>query len=33
VMVDLRRRLLAEGLPTVLALAVFGDADWVIGGT
>jgi hypothetical protein len=32
VMLQLRRQLLAEGLPMVLALAVFGDADWVVGG-
>lgn len=30
VMVRLRRRLLAEGLIMVLALAAFGDADWLI---
>ena len=33
VMVRLRRQLLAEGLPVVLALAVFGDADWLVGGS
>jgi hypothetical protein len=30
IMVRLRRRLLADGLPMVLALAVFGDADWLV---
>ncbi|MGR6320704.1 hypothetical protein Q2K19_22280 [Micromonospora soli] len=30
VMLQLRRRLLAEGNLTVLALAAFGDADWLI---
>ena len=30
VMVGVRRRLLAQGLPMVLALTVFGDADWLI---
>jgi hypothetical protein len=30
VMVGVRRRLLAAGLPMVLALAVFGDADWLL---
>ncbi|MGF1618031.1 MAG: hypothetical protein ACFCU2_09550 [Acidimicrobiia bacterium] len=28
----LRRQLLSEGMPMVLALAVFGDADWLVGG-
>ncbi|WP_219414254.1 hypothetical protein [Pseudonocardia nigra] len=32
VMVRLRRRLLADGVPMVLALAVFGDADWLVTG-
>jgi hypothetical protein len=31
-MVRLRRQLLAEGLPMVLAIAVYGDADWLVGG-
>jgi hypothetical protein len=30
VMVMLRRRLLADGLLSVLALAAFGDADWLV---
>jgi hypothetical protein len=30
VMVRLRRRMLARGIPAVFALAVFGDADWGI---
>ena len=30
VMVRLRRRLLVEGVTMVLALTVFGDADWVL---
>jgi hypothetical protein len=30
VIVVLRRRLLAEGLPAILAVAAFGDADWLI---
>ena len=29
--VRLRRQLIAEGVPMVLALAVFGDADWLVG--
>ena len=29
--VRLRRQLLSEGMPMVLALAVFGDADWLVG--
>lgn len=33
VMVRLRRQLLAEGLPVVLTLAVFGDGDWLVGGS
>jgi hypothetical protein len=31
VMRDVRRRLLAAGVPTVLALTAYGDADWVLG--
>jgi hypothetical protein len=30
VMVMTRRRLLAEGMPVVLAVAAFGDADWIL---
>lgn len=30
VMVGVRRRFLAKGLPMILALAVFGDADWLV---
>lgn len=30
VMVILRRRMLARGIPAVLALTAFGDADWLI---
>jgi hypothetical protein len=31
-MVEVRRRYLAEGMPMVLALVAFGDADWVVTG-
>lgn len=30
---DLRRALLAEGMPTVLAVTAYGDADWILGPT
>ena len=30
VMLQLRRRVLAEGFPIVLALSAAGDADWLI---
>jgi hypothetical protein len=32
VMLGLRRRLLAQGLPAVLAVVAYGDADWELGG-
>jgi hypothetical protein len=31
VMRDVRRRMLADGVPTVLAVTAYGDADWVLG--
>lgn len=31
-MIVLRRRLLAQGLPAVLAVVAYGDADWELGG-
>ncbi|MEO5575584.1 MAG: hypothetical protein ABIR67_03160 [Gaiellaceae bacterium] len=30
---DVRRALLAEGMPTVLAVTAYGDADWILGPT
>jgi hypothetical protein len=30
---DVRRSLLADGMPTVLAVTAYGDADWILGPT
>jgi len=33
VLVRMRRRVLAAGMPAVLAIVAYGDADWLLGGT